>query len=70
MIYYQQEVIYHSMKWKEIADRKYYAKSNRARLHYENERDIIYKDEYIKQQIEYQELYEFELIIDLGETNE
>ncbi len=58
------------MKWKEIADRKYYAKSNRARLHYENERDIIYKDEYIKQQIEYQELYEFELIIDLGETNE
>ena len=58
------------MKWKEIADRKKYEKSNRARLHYENERDIIYKDEYIKQQIEYQELYEFELIIDLGETNE
>lgn len=58
------------MKWKEIADRKYHAKSNRARLYYENERDIIYKDEYIKQQIEFQELYEFELIIDLGETNE
>ena len=58
------------MKWKEIADRKYHEKSNRTRLHYENEHDIIYKDEYIKQQIEYQELYEFELIIDLGETNE
>lgn len=58
------------MKWKEIADRKYHAKSNRARLHYENERDIIYKDKYIKQQIEQQELYEFELAIDLGEADE
>lgn len=58
------------MKWREIADRKYHAKSNRARLHYENERDIIYKDEYIKQQIEQQELYEFELAIDLGEADE
>ena len=58
------------MKWKEIADRKYHAKSNRARLHYENERDIIYKDEYVEQQIEHQGFYEFELIIDLGETNE
>lgn len=58
------------MKWREIADRKYHAKSNRTRLHYENERDIIYKDEYIKQQIEQQELYEFELAIDLGEADE
>lgn len=58
------------MKWREIADRKYHAKSNRARLHYENERDIIYKDKYIKQQIEQQELYEFELAIDLGEADE
>lgn len=58
------------MKWREIADRKYHAKSNRARLHYENERDIIYKDKYIKQQIEQQELYEFELAINLGEADE
>ena len=53
-----------------MADRKYHAKNNRSRLHYENDRDIVYKNEYLKQQIERQEVYELELAIDSGDTNE